>query len=365
MMQMAKIKQRLARGRSLCGRAMHWWITELAGMIPSGVQARLKQPLDLLVLDDDGQTTTVNLLRKGTEECLTRWQQGGRQPELHEEEMRRYSNLPVAIRLARQHCLIRSVSLPASASSNLGRILPFEVERLAPFASDRIAFDYRITKRCRETRQLHLELAICDKMQMSSEIASARNFGLNPTYLGPALADGTFPSPFNFIAQKTERRTQRQRRALVGITLGITVACLAVALISALALLDSRIQYVNARMAKAVPAAEAGSHLREQLSQREAARALIAHYALMRTPLEMLAVVTARLPDDTWLTGFRLSHGEITLQGYSEDASRLIRLLSEDEGFTSVHFTAPVTHDRDSNLEHFDFAMSVPERSVQ
>ena len=60
--------------------------------------------------------------------------------------------------------------------------------------------------------------------------------------------------------------------------------------------------------------------------------------------LQALAAVTDSLPDDTYLTGFALHQRQLTIDGQSAGAAKLIGGLADNPLIRDPAFTAPVTH---------------------
>ena len=68
----------------------------------------------------------------------------------------------------------------------------------------------------------------------------------------------------------------------------------------------------------------------------------------------MLDEVSRRLPDETWLVQLSRRGDELIMSGFSSKATALISLLEDSALFSDVQFGAPVTLDRDVNLERFN-----------
>lgn len=59
-------------------------------------------------------------------------------------------------------------------------------------------------------------------------------------------------------------------------------------------------------------------------------------------PVEILRVLTERLPSGTWLTGLRVENRKVEMDGFSASATELFPLLTRDGRFRGVEFAAPV-----------------------
>jgi general secretion pathway protein L len=80
---------------------------------------------------------------------------------------------------------------------------------------------------------------------------------------------------------------------------------------------------------------------------------------------DMLADLTGRLPDDSWLTELRLSEGHIALSGYSSSAAGLVPIVEASPIYQDVRLSAPVTSDSRLNRERFSIEAAITPRSAK
>ena len=69
--------------------------------------------------------------------------------------------------------------------------------------------------------------------------------------------------------------------------------------------------------------------------------------------LQVLAILTDILPDDTWLTELSLHQGKLNIAGQSPAAARLIPALSAEPFLRDPAFAAPVTRAPDGHADFF------------
>lgn len=332
--------------------AAAWWIAELDGMVPLDLRSRFRPGRDWLIVDADDQALSAS----GADEPTLGSEHD---PNLPPQGDRGRTQAAVAIRLPRHAVLQRQVVLPGAAKGELARILGYEVERIAPLTAENSAYDYRLVSTNRKTGELTIELVITEKKYVDGCLAAARHAGLDPRYLGPALPDGTFPSPFNLLPDHPHRQSSRSRSVAWAGLVGCALVCGIAAIVATLSMLDAQISILNHKISQTQPLAEEASALREEVAERDKQATLLAQYRAIPSPLETLAEVTTRLPDDTWLSNLRMKHDDIQLRGYSADASRLVGILSAAPQFSDVRFTSPVTRERGSQLEQFDIDLRV------
>jgi general secretion pathway protein L len=75
--------------------------------------------------------------------------------------------------------------------------------------------------------------------------------------------------------------------------------------------------------------------------------------------MQVLAELTTRLPDDTWLTELSLRQRHVSLSGQSEAAARLIGELSRSAMFRGIGFAGPVTRDGTTGRDDFSLHLDV------
>ena len=69
--------------------------------------------------------------------------------------------------------------------------------------------------------------------------------------------------------------------------------------------------------------------------------------------MQILAALTAALPDDTWLSDLTLKDGSLSVDGQSGNAAGLISLLAAVPALKDPSFTAPVTRTSDNKADLF------------
>ena len=82
-------------------------------------------------------------------------------------------------------------------------------------------------------------------------------------------------------------------------------------------------------------------------------------YSFLAEPLAALAAITRSLPDDTYLTDFTLNGRNVTLNGQSASAAKLIGLLAADPSIDNPAFSAPVTRLEATHTDLFSIRAAV------
>ena len=101
-------------------------------------------------------------------------------------------------------------------------------------------------------------------------------------------------------------------------------------------------------------AADAAAKLREQVQTLARTRAAAAtQRAALPLVVDVLAELTARLPDDTWLTDLRLSDVHMQLSGYASSAATLVPIIENSPMFEGARLSGPVLPDSSMQRERF------------
>jgi general secretion pathway protein L len=301
-----------------------WWTTQMRSLLPGKLGAgRLSDALIIAIdrLDDEdapsGPISGALMHRRGGQETLAgTLDLDGPAPALAA------ARLAVGLRLPPEAVLVREVVLPLAAARDLQTVLGFEIDRLTPFSTSELYWGVSGITQDRARGKLRLNLSCVVRAQVETLRQALGRIRLSPSFIdtGTGRIDLATAGP-------AARRTQYALAALCGV---LAIACIAVPLVQQQIALD---QSANA------------------IAQEEHAG----------DALNVLATLTAALPDDTWLSDFTLKSGDLSFDGQSANAARLIGLLSAVPGLRDPSFTAPVTRSADGKADLFSIHATVSE----
>ena len=177
---------------------------------------------------------------------------------------------------------------------------------------------------------------------MAALLTSLQSFGLVPATIEGQVVGGQ-GMRLLALGQRDERRARRQRRALFAT--GGLCAALALGVIGLPFLRQAQASAeVEARITALQPALTEAERFRQRLSAEAAGSdAIQAEQALVGEPLQAIAALTQILPDDTFLTALVLQKRQLSIEGQSANAAKLIGSLSVDPVIRNAAFAAPVT----------------------
>lgn len=327
-----------------------WWSGELAGLVPARIAA-LAYPLPRL------------LLRVQDEDFGRVGLSGGRLvehgPFTAEPQAGSVEPVPAVLLVPAEWALQKILGLPAEAEPHLARLLAFEIERQTPFTAAQVYFTWSVVGRDALNRRLDLRLAVVPKARLDAAIARAEVRGAKITV---AAVDGGDPSTIarrNMLARAAttpaDRRPDRWL-LLAALLLGM----------AALAGPDLRYGRERAHLANEIAQTReaAGRQAGERAVQAEAVQQWTTLAELTRgapSATLILEALSRLLPDDTWLNQVTLTGRELTLEGVSASAARLVPLLEASPLFTKVAFVGATTLDAKTGQERFQFTIRLRE----
>lgn len=321
-----------------------WWAGQMRALLPGGARRVSRQPDALIVAIDrlEDVTGTIILRRDGAETVL--------QPLALDQHLPAITtpHLATGLRLPQGAVLCRDVLLPLAATRDLQAVIGFEMDRLTPFTASEVFWGVSSVTPDRLRGRVSLRLAIVLRAQVEALTQTLARGGLVPSFIEAE-------------AGRIELATGRTRQGrglqsvlppLCGM---VFIACLATPFLRQQMALNAEARSIAAYQ----PAADTAQALRQQLFAAAAGHSAIAQARRAGDALQVLSTLTSALPDDTWLTDLTLKSGDLTFDGQSGNAARLIGLLSAVPGLREPSFTAPVTRTADGKADLFSMHVTV------
>lgn len=327
-------------------RGVRWWRAELAGMLPRA--ARPSGPRRLVDLRG-GSTVVARRSRSGAYRGVAALGAGGARSLAGEAD--------VVLAVPPDWVLRRTLRLPEAAEARLDAVLGFEVEQHIPFAASEVVWSARVAQRLPEQQRIEVELAILPRRLVAPAAARLRAAGLKARLSARPDPEAAWPS----LSLEPLSPAGRRWRPLVDASLAGLAGLLALHL--ALAELrggEAAAAAVEVRAAAARSDAERVMALEAESASLRARLTLAADIRGGRpSAVAVLDEVARLLPDESWLTEFRLAGDQLVLTGFAARADGLLSLLDASPMLREVRFAAPVTRDRPDAPERFQVAMRV------
>jgi general secretion pathway protein L len=341
-----------------------WWFGELAACVPAGMRELFRRRSATLVLTPTAEDVTFALHKGGGRRDL------GRIPFDPKRELRRalapllrgvsLRDVEIVLNLPADRVLRRRVVLPLAAQENLREVLAFEMDRHTPFKAGEVAFDYRVRGTDLESKRLEVDLAVVPRELIEQAGRIAGSFGLALDRIGvageaPVAGDGINLLPHDH----SNGKSAYQSRLLIALVVLAAILAIVAGYLPLYGKQRTLAAY-EAQLAESRAAALEAEQLKKRLVARmEHGRFLIDRRLSTPAATALLAELTERLPDDTWLIQFRWQSDKLTVAGFSPAAAALIAELEESPLLSEVRFGSPVTADPRVGRERFNISADV------
>ena len=241
---------------------------------------------------------------------------------------------PVHLSLARPF-LQREVLLPEAARADLADMLRYEMDLLTPFAAAELLYTCHEQPHRTDSAQIRVLLTLVPRQWLAPLLDR-----LARLEIAPAAVEATGGQVIPLVSGQ---RSRARRRTLMTLGLAAGALLLATPVLRQAIALDAAETQLAARR----PALQEVDRLsRRHAADAATARAVSQARSQATAVLGVLARLTDAVPDDAFLTGLSLVHGQLGLDGRAASASRLITLLSE-AALREPGFTAPVMRAED------------------
>ena len=337
---------------------LHWWLAQLAGLLPPRWRRTGARLPDTVVLRMDRETMVAGVRRRGRLRELGRFTPDRRgAADLDCAVSQDGRRLGVTFAPPSAHVLHKTMTLPVAARRNLGQVLEFELDRETPFRPEDALWSWRIAEVHRDAERMDVELDLIPRSAIAPAAELVEAAGLRIEAVEIDDRHGTTRRiALNGAADGHAAGIARLDLALAGLVAALAIATVAVPLIR----LRHAVSDARADVARLRGATQPVLALKRDVERLSSAAATVAgQYDQYRDPIAVLASVTAALPDSTYLTEFTLHGDRATLVGLSPSAARLIEILVKTPPFRDPTFGAPVVRPRGKTLELFTINATV------
>ena len=338
-------------------RPLQQWKSGLLDCLPAGLRNRLAPVVEPYVLELGD--TRVRLYRNhdGTETQLGILDAQKPRIDAGLASVLKSREAPLVLLLPKAWVLRRQITLPAAAQENLGQVIQFEMDRLTPFTSDQVYYDYHVEEQSSADELIPVSVALVPRKKTESWMSMLDGANIR---LDKISAVGLWPDA-NFLPPEARPVTDMKRAALKLVPAVFVVGLLLVAM--ALPLWQKH-NVARAMKSKEMPLKKQANEviaIREQLqAEQERQQQLYAAWTQYPPAVNVLKVLTDLLPDDTSLQQMDIKGVRLILRGKSSQASSLIKLLEESTGFSDVKFMSSVVQQRGKEQFHLSANIVMP-----
>lgn len=327
----------------ILGDLWTWWVRQMTDLARTMLPGRGAAPVPALVIGNFGSGAVSLLIRRRRhEELAGRFaldkvglQALGRRLAQHGRRT------PIMLRMPVSLLLERELDLPLAAESGIEDAIRFNIDTLTPFAAEELFWNWVVLQRDRSRNRLYVRLSLVRKTEVQPLIAALDQVGARPKLLEFALSDAETRTIALAGASRRGNRVRQSALSAVGgfvVAAMLTVAVLTIARDArGLAVTEAEISSLQPRMAEV-------ERLRRRLADDAGSVDVVTRErAQVGDALQLVAIATEVLPDDTYLTDLSLHQRKLRLIGESKDAAKLIVKMSAQPMLRNTEFSAPVT----------------------
>lgn len=349
-------RARTRYARSPLQQFLRWWGGELASMLPASWRA----------LFAEGQARVLYVAAPGTLEL--RLEESGRDTLLASIPLDADADISARIdaalgtnRAERPRWLLlpggqvlrRRITLPAAATERLREVVAHELDRQTPFRVDQVAYDCRVLGVDAASKMAQVELLVLTRDRLDAALAAIGPLANRLSGVDARDAEGR---ALRCNLLPPERRQARDPRAL-WMHLGLAAIALFALLFALTRMLDNRrvaVAQLEAEVAARHEQARVVGALSKQLEQASDGANFLGRTRAAKPPmLVVLADVSARVPDNTYIERFTEQEGQIYLTGLSGDAAALVAKLQASKLLRSPALSGSMQPDALSKRDRF------------
>ena len=257
--------------------------------------------------------------------------------------------------------LRRRFGLPAAATERLREVMRHELDRQTPFRAEQVSYDCRVLAIDPLSKQAQVELLVLPRDKLDAALVPLGALADDLTGVDARDADGR---PLRANLLPPEQRRPRSLRVL-WINAGLFVVALVALLFGLAHALENRRMAlhtlqttVNARHHEA----RLVSTLDKQLQQAVEGAGFLARARAAKPPmLAVLADLSQRLPDNTWIERFSQADKQVFLTGTSAEATALVQRLQGSPLLHAPALSGSVQPDPASHRDRFTLTAELAE----
>ncbi|MEO7478864.1 MAG: PilN domain-containing protein [Lysobacteraceae bacterium] len=358
-------RARARYARSPLRRFLNWWGGELATLLPASWRALFAEAQARVLYVVTADALEIHIEDSGRDLLL-------RSIALEQSDVDLAAQVDAALgasRVERARWLLlpggqvlrRTIPLPAAAIERLRDVVIHEIDRQTPFRTDQVCFDCRVLDVDATSKIAQVELLVLPKDKLEAALAPLG--GLADRLSGVDARDATSRDqpgqPLQCNLLPLERRQRRDRRAQ-WLHLGLAAFALIALLFALTQMLDNRsaaVVRLEAIAAARHDQARVVGALKQQLEDATEGANFLARARAEKPPmLALLADMSARIPDNTYLERFSEQDGQLYLTGLSSDPAGLVAKLQASSLLRTPALSGSVQPDATSKLLRFTLA---------
>jgi general secretion pathway protein L len=345
------------------GRPMHdywsWWKEELTSMIPIPLRQLLisTNKLVLEIVNSEAEIYRIIGSKKNHIARINIQDLNSNQVGSIIREGNSTENILI---IPKQQVLEKHVTFPMATEENIREVLSYEMDRLTPFTSSQVYYDYHLVTRNKQKSTIELKLIIVPKERVDTLLNDLAQIGFKPHVLTVKDEKAEKGTQINLLP--LDKRAKHINALKV---INYTLAVIAFLLLCASLMLPiwNKTKYIETlqpELDKYSNSAEKIISLRKQVEKaEEEALFLVEKKRASILMLRIIDELTQIIPDDTWINQVDVADNEVHLYGESVSSASLLPIIESSKLFSDAQFRSPVTQNRQNDTERFHLSAQI------
>jgi general secretion pathway protein L len=338
-------------------RFFHWWWTELRFLLPPALYRWGIHGASCVWAEVDAGGIHFSRIFGDHREEVLYLPEGATWDDLRQRKS--LSEGKVLLLLPADQVLRKRTRLPLATEGDLHRVLSFELDRLSPYRSDQVYFDYRVVARSEREKQLDLELVISVRASVDALLERLACLDMMPVQVTVLDPQGGKPEAINLLPE-SQRSSPAAASQLVNPFIAGCLAALGI-LWLLIPLYQQQRQYQSLKplIAEAQQQVEQTRQLQQRLERLiDDTSFLSQKQRQMSDTLQLMNELTSILPDDTWVNQLQIKEGKLMIRGRTAATTAVVQLLEDSPLLQNVRFRSPVKPDPQGERFHLSAEIS-------
>ena len=348
--------------KPLLDEFLTWWCKGLLMLLPERWLAWVRHTPDIVTVDQEAEVLTFKLYdgntRKLRKERSIPRGDVAEQAAINSWLGRHENELKLILLLPQDKHLKKRLTYPMSSEKELRAVLGFEMDKQTPFTNDSVSFDYTVIRRDTINGKVHVNLYVVLRKTLKTHLDALQFLDLKPAAASTTGTDKSMED-INLIPESGRKRQDSPVRQLMLLGL-LAFTLLMMSLYIPLLHYGSMAEQLDKQVEQGRIQAMQGQALVNRKQAILARVDFLSDQTRRHVPvMHLFGDLTRRLPDNTWIYQLIINKGEIQMQGESETAASVIRLIEESNYFEQVQFRSPVTKNNATRKEQFHLAARI------
>jgi general secretion pathway protein L len=336
-----------------------WWVSELKSLVPEQYRKKLFADTNELYVLQAGEEVQLwqmvdqhmQLLEPDSSVADREWwHQLNHHVASADQETRVTYLVPGELVLGRE------IALPTVVMADVDSVLSFELDKYIPFKAEDVEFDYRKGQVEEGSEKFPITLTAVRKQTMREILEKTESRGIRLSAVDVNSGDVTQPVPMGMNLLPKEHRKKKDWTAIkwhAGL-IAVAILLLGFVMYSSLENKAAKIQSLEEQVAELRKDARRAKMIETQLNESvQAANFLGDLKTKMPSRVTMIAELTRKIPNNTYLTRVVIDEEKMEVVGQSTNANALVPILNQSELWYEPQIIGNVTQDPRTGKEKF------------